>query len=57
MSFSRVSNSFFCLKFLLFHFLPQAEKLFKQALKASETLLRNYSSVNPDTKEEIIHSK
>ncbi|XP_067041345.1 protein ST7 homolog [Acropora muricata] len=35
----------------------EAEKLFKQALKASETLLRNYTSVNPDTKEEVIHRR
>lgn len=35
----------------------QAEKLFKQALKASEALLRNSASVNPDTKEEALHSK
>ena len=35
----------------------QAEKLFKQALKASEALLRNSASVNPDTKEEALHSE
>lgn len=35
----------------------QAEKLFKQALKASEALLRNNATVNPDTKEEALHSK
>ena len=35
----------------------QAEKLFKQALKASEALLRNNATVNPDTKEEALHSE
>jgi len=35
----------------------QAEKLFKQALKASEALLRNSASVNADTKEEALHSE
>ncbi|KAK2567841.1 Protein ST7-like protein [Acropora cervicornis] len=39
------------------HNAKYAEKLFKQALKASETLLRNYTSVNPDTKEEVIHRR
>ncbi|KAL9973256.1 hypothetical protein ACROYT_G019684 [Oculina patagonica] len=35
----------------------EAEKLFKQALKASEALLRNSASVNPDTKEEALHRR
>ena len=40
---------------MVVHF--QAEKLFKQALKASEALLRNNATVNPDTKEEAQHSE
>ena len=36
---------------------PQAEKLFKQALKYSETLLRNRTPLSNDSKEEAIHSK
>ncbi|CAH3026520.1 unnamed protein product, partial [Porites evermanni] len=35
----------------------EAEKLFKQALKASEALLRNSTSANSDTKEEAVHRR
>ncbi|XP_068701743.1 protein ST7 homolog [Montipora foliosa] len=35
----------------------EAEKLFKQALKACEALLRNSTSINPDTKEEALHRR